>query len=342
MDAEPETLDPHEVKVLADILALVLEDQPEEAGVALETVRRKARQHRITGGALKNLFQAIAVSPPAESRRRSVALPENHEAVERLRAANRNLERALAAANGETARLQADLDQVQARLIEAHQHNRGLAERWRSGQRQAGFLVAGIVACILVITGLLADRMLSRSAPEFGTAEAPPASRLVESPPPPSGAHAAAALPGRPGNADAGDPELESALRRLSREDQGGAARGDADAAPLAALPVHSGGNLPPDAYRGIIDHVRTCWRGNVGKLGAVRFQARLQVFTDESGVVREAKLAPDEAGRLSDPAYKTFVEAAMRSVLEPDCAQLPIPEPNLGHKMAFDFVFVP
>ena len=50
MDVEPETLDPHEVKVLADILALVLEDQGPEATVALETVRRKARQHRVTGG----------------------------------------------------------------------------------------------------------------------------------------------------------------------------------------------------------------------------------------------------------------------------------------------------
>ncbi|MBV9755956.1 MAG: hypothetical protein JO047_02790 [Alphaproteobacteria bacterium] len=346
MDAEHETLDPHEVKVLADILALVLEDQPPAAAVALETVRRKARQHRITGGALKNLFQAIAASPMAESGRRGSvpALPE--EAVERLRAANRNLERALAAANGEVARLQYDVEQVQGRLTEAHHVNRSLAERWRSGQRQANFLVAGIVACILVITGLLADRLLSRPAPQFERqAEALPASRADRPAPasPPATASPRQATPaGAPAAAQAGDPDLEDALRRLSRDDQGPAPGAGSAPAALASPRGNPVGSLPPEAYRGVIDHVRTCWRGYVGKLADARFQARLQVVTDESGVVREAKLAPDEATRLSDPGFKTFVEAAMRSVLEPDCAQLPIPAANLGHKIAFDFLFVP
>jgi hypothetical protein len=346
MDAEPETLDPHEVKVLADILALVLEDQSPASAVALETVRRKARQHRVTGGALKNLFQAIATSPMAESgRRRGVpAMPETHEATERLRAANRSLERALAAANGETARLQADLEQVQARLVEAHQHSRGLADRWRSGQRQTGLLTAGIVACLLVIAGLLADRLLSRPALELEQAQAPPAapSRSAAQPPPAAPSPHVATLPGSTATADAGDPELDSALRRLSQQDQGPAAGSDAAPATLAAASGSSAGTLPPEAYRGVIEHVRACWRGYVSKLGDAHFQARLQVVTDESGVVRDAKLAPDEAARLSDPAFRTYVEAAMRAVLEPDCAQLPIPPANLGHKIAFDFVFVP
>lgn len=345
MDATPQELDPHEVKVLADILALVLEDQGQEATVALETVRRKARQHRVTGGALKNLFQAIATSPVAESRRRTgwPAMPESNEAVERLRAANQNLENALMAANGEAARLQADLEQIQARLIEAHQHNRGLAERWRSGQRQTGFLVAGVVACILVITGLIADRLLSRPSPvPIEQALALPASRPAGTPPAAASAERAAPVPSGSGHAEASDPELEGALRRLSQQDQGAVAKPDAVPATLAALNGRPAAALPPEAYRGIVEHVRACWRGYVSKLGDAHFQARLQVVTDESGVVREAKLAPQEAAGLSDPAFKSFVEAAMRSVLDPECAQLPIPPANFGRKIAFDFVFVP
>ena len=60
-----EQLDPKELKTLSDILALVLEDQPGGAASALEAVRARARRNNITGGALKNLFVAIAPNPPA-------------------------------------------------------------------------------------------------------------------------------------------------------------------------------------------------------------------------------------------------------------------------------------
>ena len=57
-------IDPKELKTLSDILALVLEDQPGQAANALEAVRSRARRDGITGGALKNLFVAIAPNPP--------------------------------------------------------------------------------------------------------------------------------------------------------------------------------------------------------------------------------------------------------------------------------------
>ena len=62
-----EQLDPKELKTLSDILALVLEDQPGQAASALEAVRARARRNGVTGGALKNLFVAIAPNPPAKA-----------------------------------------------------------------------------------------------------------------------------------------------------------------------------------------------------------------------------------------------------------------------------------
>ncbi|WP_323990463.1 hypothetical protein [Nguyenibacter sp. L1] len=63
-------LDPKELKILSDILALVLEDQPGQSANALEAIRNRARRNGTTGGALKNLFTAIAPNPPARAQPR--------------------------------------------------------------------------------------------------------------------------------------------------------------------------------------------------------------------------------------------------------------------------------
>lgn len=47
---------PREVKILCDILALVLDEQPGHAATALERIRQMARRDGVTGGALKNLL----------------------------------------------------------------------------------------------------------------------------------------------------------------------------------------------------------------------------------------------------------------------------------------------
>jgi len=62
-----ERIDPKELKILSDILALVLEDQAGQANNALEAIRARARRNKTTGGALKNLFVAIAPEPPARA-----------------------------------------------------------------------------------------------------------------------------------------------------------------------------------------------------------------------------------------------------------------------------------
>ena len=63
-----QAFDPKELKTLSDILALVLEDQPGQSASALEAIRARARRNAVTGGALKNLFVAIAPNPPAAAR----------------------------------------------------------------------------------------------------------------------------------------------------------------------------------------------------------------------------------------------------------------------------------
>ncbi|AQS85954.1 MAG: hypothetical protein ABF876_12095 [Acetobacter aceti] len=59
-----DSFDPKELKVLSDILALVLEDQAGQSEAALSALRARAQRNKITGGALKNLFTAIAPNPP--------------------------------------------------------------------------------------------------------------------------------------------------------------------------------------------------------------------------------------------------------------------------------------
>ncbi|MCP9320254.1 hypothetical protein KBX73_10800 [Acetobacter persici] len=53
-------IDPKEIKILSDILALVLEEQQGQSVTALEAIKARARRDGMTGGALKNLFQTLA------------------------------------------------------------------------------------------------------------------------------------------------------------------------------------------------------------------------------------------------------------------------------------------
>ncbi|RUT27107.1 hypothetical protein C0V97_02515 [Asaia sp. W19] len=62
------SFDPKELKVLSDILALVLEEQEGQSAAALNALRSRARKSGMTGGALKNLFVAIAPNPPQRAK----------------------------------------------------------------------------------------------------------------------------------------------------------------------------------------------------------------------------------------------------------------------------------
>jgi hypothetical protein len=97
-------------------------------------------------------------------------------------------------------------------------------------------------------------------------------------------------------------------------------------------------------AQRGAIgDSVRRCWTTDPGMLDLDKMQVLLTVTTDASGVVRQAIVAPDDAGRVAgNPRLRVFSERAIRAVLDPNCANLPLPQPLLGQNRVFTFRFSP
>lgn len=120
---------------------------------------------------------------------------------------------------------------------------------------------------------------------------------------------------------------------------------------PQAGGTPNSGGNPQSDdtsaltlAQRGAIgDEVRRCWSTDPGMLDLDRMQVLLTVTTDASGVVRRAVVASDDAGRVSaDPRLRVFSERAVRAVLDPNCANLPLPPNMLGQTREFTFRFRP
>jgi hypothetical protein len=57
-----------------------------------------------------------------------------------------------------------------------------------------------------------------------------------------------------------------------------------------------------------------------------------MTVTIDATGEVRDAQLAASDAGRAAaDPAFRAFAERAVRAVLDPACAKLPVPPDLLG-----------
>jgi hypothetical protein len=96
-------------------------------------------------------------------------------------------------------------------------------------------------------------------------------------------------------------------------------------------------------AQRGAIgSHVRPCWTTDPGMPGLDKMQALLTVTTDGNGTVRLATIAPADQGRLGDPLFRAFAERAVRAVLDPQCANLPLPPKLLGHINTFTFRFSP
>ncbi|GBQ05594.1 hypothetical protein [Saccharibacter floricola] len=60
MDDTHLTEDQKDIRLLADILALVLDEEQGQASAALEALRQRARKRKVSGGTLKNLFRSLA------------------------------------------------------------------------------------------------------------------------------------------------------------------------------------------------------------------------------------------------------------------------------------------
>jgi hypothetical protein len=94
---------------------------------------------------------------------------------------------------------------------------------------------------------------------------------------------------------------------------------------------------------RGAIgDHVRECWTKDAGALDIDKQRVMLTVTTDASGEARAAVVAGDDIGRLSDPRFRAFAERVRRAVLDPRCANLPLPNKILGKVNVITFRFSP
>ncbi|MBV8095114.1 MAG: hypothetical protein JO110_18175, partial [Acetobacteraceae bacterium] len=99
---------------------------------------------------------------------------------------------------------------------------------------------------------------------------------------------------------------------------------------------------LTTDQVRAIGDEVRRCWTADFGAPGVEQMQVLLIVRTDESGVAHVADIAPQDHGRLGDPIFRAFAERARRAVLDPRCANLPLPRTMQGQRQVLTFRFRP
>jgi hypothetical protein len=135
-------------------------------------------------------------------------------------------------------------------------------------------------------------------------------------------------------------------LRALNRQQHAPTARPN----PHQGGAPNSGGNPAADntaelsvADRGrIADHVRPCWTSDPGALDLDKMQALLTVTTDANGVVRQAVVAPADQAKLGEPRFRVFAERAVRAVMSPSCANLPLPRDMLGRINTLTFRFSP
>ena len=119
---------------------------------------------------------------------------------------------------------------------------------------------------------------------------------------------------------------------------------------PREGGPQNGGGNpLSNDtaalsaSQRGAIgDHVRACWTYDAGAPGVDKMRVMLQVTTDANGTARIAHVVGDDQARLSDPVFRAFADRARNAVLDPRCANLPLPANMLGKNNVLTFRFSP
>jgi hypothetical protein len=106
------------------------------------------------------------------------------------------------------------------------------------------------------------------------------------------------------------------------------------------------GGNdtaaLSADQRGAIGDHVRECWTKDAGALDIEKQRVLLTVTTDPDGVARKAEIVGDDIGRMSDPRFRAFAERARRAIMDPRCANLPLPNNVLGKVNILTFRFTP
>jgi len=168
--------------------------------------------------------------------------------------------------------------------------------------------------------------------------------------PPPPAPQSATSQPNPTKNPAANSQALDNTLeklRQLAEQKQPPKARYN----PQAGGAPNGGGNplgndtaaLNADQRGAIGDHVRPCWTTDPGMLDLDKMQVLLTVTTDPTGVARQAVVAPEDLGRVAaDPRLRVFSERAVRAVMSPQCANLPLPQSMLGKTNVLTFRFSP
>ncbi len=146
-------------------------------------------------------------------------------------------------------------------------------------------------------------------------------------------------------NSDSVENTLDR-LRQLQRQTQAPTARPN----PRAGGQPNPGGNpygndtaaLTADQRGAIGDRVRECWTKDAGALDIDKQRVLLTVTTDATGTARIVEIAAEDQGKMGDPRFRAFAERARRAVLDPRCANLPLPRTLLGRNAVLTFRFTP
>jgi hypothetical protein len=167
--------------------------------------------------------------------------------------------------------------------------------------------------------------------------------------PPPPAPPSTTSQPNVTKNAAANSSSVEATLeklRQLQQQTQPPKARAN----PAAGGQPNGGGNplgndtaaLSLDQRGAIGDHVRECWTKDAGALDIDKQRVLLTVTTDAGGIARRVEVAGDDAGRMGDPRFRAFAERAVRAIMDPRCANLPLPNNVLGKVNVLTFRFSP
>ncbi|GBQ39563.1 hypothetical protein KOEU_03470 [Komagataeibacter europaeus] len=155
-----DTIDPKELKILSDILALVLEEHAGQSENALAAIRTRAKKNQVTGGALKNLFAAIAPNPPKKAPPKPRApratkasaaaakeIQESHQRISQLTESIRRLDTEIRDLKVNNEALQFELNQTRQARAET-QAALSSAVQYRPPPRRSGLLVAAAVGAL--------------------------------------------------------------------------------------------------------------------------------------------------------------------------------------------------
>lgn len=133
-------------------------------------------------------------------------------------------------------------------------------------------------------------------------------------------------------------------LRALQRQSQAPTARANPAPGSSGGSPKGTLTDKLSVSQRGAIgERVRECWTKDAGALDIDKQHAILLVTIDGEGVARDVKVADEDQGRLNDPRFRAFAERARRAVLDPRCANLPVPKALIaGNRGELKFRFTP